>query len=292
MINFLKESTFTVKDVIMQAWTVTRDNYFSIATLCFLVFITVSTSTFMAFFMGELPTLVRVVMLLIFVLLYCIVNLSLLKYIFRLLDRQDDADIRIIDTLPTRTEIIRFLIGTVYFGISIFFVGILLLPVLYILDLILKFAVSQGIINNFYHAGKIIVNVAVAIAVLSIFFTFIRIIFFPFFIIDKHVHPFESIKFSLATTKGNFVKLLFILGGFVLIQAIVFGFFYIVVVSGFQLISYIFNYEIYSYVSLFTAIFSSFIVVPFSTALVTVAYRRMVKEYKGDEHPDILHNIV
>lgn len=291
MISYLKESTFAVKDVIMQAWVVTRDHYFSIATLCFLVFITVSTSTFMAFFMGQLHTGVRVVMLLIFILLYCIVNLSLLKYIFRLLDN-DDKEIQIIETLPTRTEIIRFLIGTVYFGISIFLVGILLLPVLYIVDLILKFAVSQGIIDDFRRAGEIIVNIAVAIAILSIFFTFIRIIFFPFFIIDKNVKPFESIKLSLATTRGNFVKLLLILLGFVVIQVVVFGFFYMVVVSGFQLIRLIFDYEIYSYVSLFTAIFSSFIVVPFSTALVTVAYRKMVNEYKGEEHPDILHNLV
>lgn len=292
MINYLKESTFAVKDIIMQAWTVTRDNYFSIATLCFLVFITVSTSTFMAFFMGELHTGVRVVMLLIFILLYCIVNLSLLKYIFRLLDHEDDTDIKIIDTLPTRLEIIRFLVGTVYFGLSIFLVGILLLPILYILDLILRFAVNQGVIDSYAQFGEIVVNIAVGIAVLSIIFTFVRIIFFPFFIIDKHVTPFESIKLSLATTKGNFIKLLLILLGFILIQVIVFGFFYLVVVSGFRLISYIFDYEIYSYVSLFTAVFTSFIVVPFSTALITVAYRKMVNEYKGEEHPDILHNLV
>jgi len=50
MIDYLKESTFAVKDVVLQAWKVTKDNYFSIATLCFLIFITASTSTFMALF--------------------------------------------------------------------------------------------------------------------------------------------------------------------------------------------------------------------------------------------------
>jgi len=53
MINYLKESTFAVQDVIMQAWKVTKENYFSIATLCFLIFLTASTSTFMAFFYGR-----------------------------------------------------------------------------------------------------------------------------------------------------------------------------------------------------------------------------------------------
>ena len=292
MIDYLKESTFAVKEVIMQAWKVTRDNYFSIATLCFLIFITASTSTFMAFFMGELNVGIRIVMLLIFVMSYCIVELCLIKYIFKLLDHESEEDITIIETLPTRREIIRFLIGTVYFGLSIFLVGILLMPVLYVLDLILKFAVSQGLIDNFTQAGKIIVNIAVAIAMLSIFFTFIRIVFFPFFIIDKHCKPFESIKLSLATTKGNFIKLLFILVGLVLVQAVVFGFFYVVVLTGFRLVNYFFDYDINQYVSLIVVVFSSFVIVPFSTAFFAVAYRKIMSEYKGDEHPDIIHNIV
>ena len=292
MIDYLKESTFAVKDVIMQAWRVTRDNYFSIATLCFLIFITASTSTFMAFFMGDLNVGIRIIMLLIFVMSYCVVELCMIKYIFRLLDHENENDIKIIDTLPTRIEIGRFLVGTVYFGISIFFVVILLMPILYILDLILKFAVNQGLINNFTFAGQIIVNIAVAIAMLSIFFTFIRIVFFPFFIIDKHSTPFESIKLSLATTKGNFIKLLFILAGLVLVQAIVFGFFYIVVLTGFRLVNYFFDYDINQYVSLIVVVFSSFVIVPFTTAFFAVAYRKIMSEYKGDEHPDIIHNLV
>jgi hypothetical protein len=292
MIDYLKESTFAVKDVIMQAWRVTRDNYFSIATLCFLIFITASTSTFMAFFMGDLNVGIRIIMLLIFVMSYCVVELCMIKYIFRLLDHESENDIKIIDTLPTRVEIGRFLVGTVYFGISIFFVVILLMPILYILDLILKFAVNQGLIDNFTFAGQIIVNIAVAIAMLSIFFTFIRIVFFPFFIIDKHSTPFESIKLSLATTKGNFIKLLFILAGLVLVQAIVFGFFYIVVLTGFRLVNYFFDYDINQYVSLIVVVFSSFVIVPFTTAFFAVAYRKIMSEYKGDEHPDIIHNLV
>ncbi|WP_379092834.1 hypothetical protein [Pedobacter sp. UC225_65] len=184
------------------------------------------------------------------------------------------------------------MIGTVYFGLSIFLVGILLMPVLYILESILKFAVSQGLIDNFTQAGKIIVNIAVAIAMLSIFFTFIRIVFFPFFIIDKHCKPFESIKLSLATTKGNFIKLLFILVGLVLVQAVVFGFFYVVVLTGFRLVNYFFDYDINQYVSLIVVVFSSFVIVPFTTAFFAVAYRKIMSEYKGDEHPDIIHNIV
>lgn len=291
MINYLKESTFAVKDVIMQAWKVTKENYFSIATLCFLIFLTASTSTFMAFFMEEVNLGIRFVMLLIFMMSYCVVELCMIKYIFKLLDTEN-ADIQIIDTLPTRAEIIKFLIATVYFGLSIFFVGILLMPVLYVLDLLLKFLVSQGIIDGYAETGKIIVNIAVGIAVLSIFFTFVRIIFFPFFIIDKHSSPFESIKLSLATTKGNFIKLLMILLGLVVVQAIVFGFFYIVILMAFKLVNQFWDYDISQYSSLIVVIFSSFVIVPFSTAFFAVAYRKIMNEYKGAEHPDIIHNIV
>jgi hypothetical protein len=291
MINYLKESTFAVKDVIMQAWKVTKENYFSIATLCFLIFLTASTSTFMAFFMEDVNLGIRIVMLLIFIMSYCVVELCMIKYMFRLLD-EENADIQIIETLPTRVEVIKFLIATVYFGVSIFLVGILLMPVLYVIDLFLKLLLNQGIIESYAATGAIIVNIAVGIAILSIFFTFIRIIFFPFFIIDKHSSPFESIKLSLATTKGNFIKLLFILLGLVVVQAIVFGFFYIVILMGFRLVNLFFDYDITQYSSLIVVVFSSFVIVPFSTAFFTVAYRKIMNDYKGDEHPDIIHNIV
>ncbi len=291
MIHYLKESTFAVKDVIMQAFNVTRENYFSIATLSFLIFLTASTSTFMAFFMEEVVIGIKIIMLLIFMTSYCVVELCMIKYIFKLLDT-DRTDIQIIETLPTRTEVAKFLIATVYFGLSIFFVGILLMPLLYILDVSLRFMVTQGIIDGYLQTGNIIVNIAVGIAVLSIFFTFIRIIFFPFFIIDKHSSPFESIKLSLATTKGNFVKLLMILLGLVTVQAIVFGFFYIVILMGFRLVNLFFDYDITQYSSLIVVLFSSFVIVPFTTAFFTVAYRKIMSEYKGVEHPDIIHNIV
>lgn len=291
MIHYLKESTFAVKDVILQAWKVTKDNYFSIATLSFLIFLTASTSTFMAFFMEEVVIGIKIIMLLIFMTSYCVVELCMIKYIFKLLDTDDD-DIQIIDTLPTRAEVIKFLIATVYFGLSIFFVGVLLMPLLFILDISLNFLVTQGVIDGYLQTGGVIVNIAVGIAVLSIFYTFIRIIFFPFFIIDKHSSPFESIKLSLATTKGNFVKLLMIFLGLVTVQGIVFGFFYVVILMGFRLVNLFFDYDITQYSSLIVVVFSSFVLVPFTTAFFAVAYRKIMSEYRGDQHPDIIHNIV
>jgi hypothetical protein len=291
MIEYLKESTFATKEVILQAWKVTRDNYFSIATLCFLIFITAVTSTLLAFFMQELHIGIKIIMLIIFALSYCVLQLCLIKYIFNLLDEKEN-EVTIIDTLPTRQQIMRFLVGTAYLGISIIFVGVLLLPVLYLIDLILKFMLHQGLIDNYKYLGKVIVNIAYYVAILSGFLIFIRVIFFPFFIIDKQCPAFESLKLSLATTKGNFIKLLFILGSLVVIQYLVYKFFEIVIIMGLRLINLLFDYDINQYVSILAIIFTSFVIVPFTTAFTTIAYRKIMSEYKGDEHPDILHNIV
>jgi hypothetical protein len=275
MINFLKESTFTVNEVIGKAWRVTYDNYFSLATLCFLIFITFTTSSLMAFFLKDVNIALRILMVFLFIVLYCTINLSLFKYILHLLDNENE-NITIVSTLPTRVQIIRFLVATFYFALCIIFVGILLYPVLFVLDPLLGFAVKLGWVGNRTEAGHVITNVSVAIAIVAIFITFIRISFFQFFIIDKQAKPFESIKYSLATTKGNFTKILLLL--------LVLGFFH--------LLSLVFNYLHWSVISLLVISLSSFIIVPLSSVALTIVYRKMMADYDGEEEPDIIHNIV
>ena len=275
MIDFLKESTFTVNEVIGKAWKVTFENYFSLATLCFLIFITLTTSSLMAFFLKDVNIGLRIIMVLIFIVLYCTVNLSLFKYIFHLLDNEEET-ITIVSTLPTRQQIIRFLIATFYFALCILFVGILLYPVLFILDPVLRYAVKLGLVADLSAAGRVVTNIAVAIAIVAIFITFIRISFFQFFIIDKQSKPWESIKYSLATTRGNFTKILLLL----------------LVLGGFHLLSLFFNYLHWSVISLIVISLSSFIVVPLSSVALTIAYRKMMGDYKGEGEPDIIHNLV
>ena len=215
-VDFLKESTFAVNDVIFKAWHVTKRNYFSIATLCFLMFITSNASGLMAFFLKDVNNGLSSLMALIFVLLYFTINLSLFKYIFHLLDDEEN-EVTIVSTLPTRVQIIRFIVATLYFTLCIIIGGIFLMPILYIIDPILRYMVQLGWVNNFQEAGNVIITVAVAIGVLAIFMIWIRISFFPFFIIDKDAKSFDSVKLSLATTRGNFTKillLLLVLGGF------------------------------------------------------------------------------
>lgn len=296
MINYLKESTFAVREVVMQAWTVTKENYFSIATLSFLIFITVSTSTFMAFFMEEVNVGIKVIMVSIFIFCYCVIELSLIKYILNLLDK-GNADILIIETLPTRSEVFRFLLATLFFGIAILVAMLFIVPILYFLlyflDWLFKYLVAQHIITAYSSTGEIIVQIAINITALTALLAFLKIIFFPFFIIDKNTSAFESIKLSLAVTKGNFLKLLLLLFAQVVIQLLVFFLFSLGFWLIFRVIGLFWNLEFFQqYSSLIVVLFTSFIMVPFTTAFLAVAYRKIMSEYKGDEHPDIIHNIV
>ncbi|MEJ5960739.1 hypothetical protein [Pedobacter immunditicola] len=262
MIEYLKESTFTVNEVIGKAWAVTKRNYFSLATLCFMMFLTSNASGMMAFFLKDVNKGLSLLMAALFVMFYFTINLSLLKYIFHLLDDEEN-DVSIVSTLPTRQQIIRFLVAMCYFMFCI--AGV------YIVVILVGFP--------FIYTGikmSVVTNVAVSIGTIAIFITWVRISFFPFFIIDRNQTPFRSIKFSLAITKGNFTKILML--------SLVLGTFYIL---------YLFlSYLQWPVISFFVNILSSFIIVPLSNVALTIAYRKMMSEYKGDEEPGIITNIV
>ncbi|WP_316765362.1 hypothetical protein [Pedobacter frigiditerrae] len=274
-IEFLKESTFAVNEVISKAWHVTKRNYFSIATLCFLMFITSNASGLMAFFLKDVNKGLSTLMALIFVLLYFTINLSLFKYIFHLLD-DEESEVTIVGTLPTRTQIIRFIVATLIFSLCIVVAAVFLMPLLFVIDPILRWMVSIGWVDSFQKAADIIIRVAVSIGLLSIFMIWVRISFFPFFIIDKNAKSFESVKLSLATTKGNFTKILLLL----------------FVLGGVYFLYLFFSYLQWPIIAFIVNMISSFIIVPLSSVALTIAYRKMMSEYKGDEHPDIIHNIV
>ncbi len=274
-IDFLKESTFAVNEVIGKAWLVTKRHYFSIATFCFLMFITSNASGLMAFFLKDVNKGLSTLMAFVFVLLYFTINLSLFKYIFHLLD-DENSEVTIVGTLPTRIQIIRFVVATLYFSVCILLAGMFLMPVLYVIDPILRYLVNHGWVDSFDQAANLIITVAVAIAIVTIFIIWIRISFFPFFIIDKKATSFQSIKLSLATTRGNFTKILLLL----------------LVLGGFYFLYLFFSYLKWPIVAFVINFFSSFIIVPLSSVALTVAYRKLVSEYKGESHPDIIHHIV
>jgi hypothetical protein len=226
------------------------------------MFITSNASGLMAFLIKDLNIGLSVLMAFFFIMMYFTINLSLLKYIFHLLD-DEEHEVSIVSTLPTRQQIIRFVVSMLYFMLVI--VGV--------------YAIVIFVAFPFIYTGiriAVVTNVAIAVGVVAIFITWVRISFFPFFIIDKNLPPFASLKFSLAITKGNFTKillLLLVLGGFYVLSLVLVG-------LQMPVLAFCVN------------ILSSFLIVPLSSVALTIAYRKMMGEYEGDAEPDIIHNIV
>lgn len=262
MIEFLKESTFAVNEVISKAWYITKRNYISIIFLSILMFSTLSLSSLISLFIKDVNPILNVLMFLIFVILYLTFNLSLFKYIFYLLDHDVD-NVRIVDTLPSKEQIVKFLLASFYFTLSILTV--------YLVVILVAFPFIYTGIKMQYITG-----IAISVGLIAIFITWIRISFFPFFIIDRDASPFMSLKLSLAITKGNFTKILILL----------------VFLAAFQVLYIFLNYIGWPFTATIVNILSSFVIVPLSTVALTIAYRQMMEEYKGDQDPEILKNII
>ncbi|MFC5283963.1 hypothetical protein [Pedobacter alpinus] len=262
MIDFLKDSTFSVNEVISKAWEITKNNYFSIALMCFLMFATLSISSLLAIFLKDINKVLNMILFVIFISSYLVCNLSLCKFIFHLLDNET-GELTLSETLPTKKQIINFLLASFYFSLSI-------LTVYVVIAMLVFPFIYTGI--NF----QLLVNLAISVGLIAILITWLRISFFPFFIIDKNASPFTSLKLSLAITKGNFFKILLLL--FVL------GFF--------QVLYLLLNYFNFTVIATFVNILSSFIIIPLSSVALTIAYRKMTDEYGSEQEPDILHNII
>lgn len=262
MIDFLKESTFAVNEVLQTAWQLLKKQYLSIAGLCFLLFITWNSSAFLAGYLGGINKGINILMALVFILLYFGLQLTLFKYTLRVIDLGGE-DVSIRNSMPTKKQVLKFLLATFYFFLVIVFVyslmAILIFPFIY-----------TGLKMGF------LIQVATSLGIIAIFITWIRISFFPFFIIDREANPFQSIRFSLAITRGNFTRLLLLLGFFALFHAL----------------SIYLNYRDLPVMASLVSIVSSFFVVPLSSVALGVAYRNMMNEYKGDQDPDIIHNIL
>lgn len=262
MIDFLKESTFAVNDVIQTAWNILKKEYLSIAGIGLLMFITWNLSSLLAIYISEINRGIDLLMALTFIIIYVTLQLTLFKYILKILDEKD-TEVTVLNSLPTRRQIVTFLIGTLFFILCIMLVyvliGVLLLPFVY-----------TGI------DVSVIAQIAISLGVVGMLITWIRISFFPFFIIDRDTWPFQSIRFSLAITRGNFTKLLLLLIFFAI----------------FHLLTLYLNYKEYYAFSAVVSIINSFLIVPLSSVALAVAYRKMMDEYQGDADPDIIHNII
>jgi hypothetical protein len=262
MIDFLKESTFAVKDVIQSARGVLQRYYFSIVGLCLLLFLIPTLSRVLANLLDDINPLLKVFFLLIFVLTYFGFQLTIIKYIFHALDKEEN-EVSFMKATPSTKEVIDFFLGSLSFLICC----VLILAAFSLVGLPL---VYLGV------SKEDAVTIAISIATLMIFFASVRVVFFPYFIIDRQVNPLRALRLSLAITRGNFTKILLLLSFF--------AFFHI-------LYLYLEFYEYFG-LSLTVLFINSFFVIPLSSVALAVAYRGMMSEYTGDQDPDVMDNII
>jgi len=262
MIQFLKDSTFAVNDVINRAWEVLKKHYFSIAGLCLLLFLTSNASGILSFYFRDVNLILSAFMLIIFATLYFGIQLALFKYIFHVVD-DDKQQVSLREAWPTTKEISYFFVAMVSLVIMVLLgfaiLGIIIMPVIYIY-------------NNIEHG----VNLFAVLSIIFLISFMMRVAFYPFFIIDRHEKPFKAIRLSFAITRGNFFKLLLLL----------------IFLTILHLLSIYFNYRAFPILSAMLSLLNSFLVVPLSSVAVALAYRQMMKEYKGTDDPTFIKNII
>ncbi|MGB4776202.1 MAG: hypothetical protein WBP45_13590 [Daejeonella sp.] len=333
MIEFLKESTFAVNDVINKSWKILYKNYRNIAGLCLSMFLVIWMSAFLSSFSNKKFSILNFIMLLLFVVIYFGLQLTLFKYILHIISEIDKdeenfkekfkgflkhnilkmlinlivpfAFIFIMSVLTSYFElnalwpqIITVLIGLAFVVIRLWnqikpfilnisrfwptkrhFANFLIASLYAALVSLITFIVITIIFFPLVFLGirpDQLVNISIPVGVILTAIVIIRISFFPFFILDLDLTPFKSIKFSLAVTKGNFTRLLFLFGIIIIVQFI----------GG-----YYQNKEYY-FLTLSISVVYSFLLIPLASVSTAVAYRQMINEYHGDANPEIMQYII
>jgi len=261
MIEFLKESTFAVNEVIGRSWDLLKKHYFAIAGLCFLLFITSNTSGILAFYFSEVNPFLSVFMAFLFVILYFGAQLTLFKYIFTLIDKREAVKLR--DAIPSTKELLYFFTGMVSIA--------LLALLFYLVISVVAFPLVYANIEV-----SLMVNIARLVSAAVIFLFLLRVAFYPFFIIERQAEPFRALRLSFALTRGNVTKLLLILAFFAILH----------------LLYLYFNYTGYPMVSTALSLLNSFLVAPLSSVVIAVAYRNMMDDYHGGDDPEVMKNII
>lgn len=261
MIQFLKASTFAVNEVISRSWGLLKQHYFSIAGLCFLLFLTSNTSGILAFYFSQVNRFLSVFMALLFVVLYFGAQLTLFKYTLAVADKKEKTSL--MDAIPGTKELRYFFVGMLSVA--------LLALLFYLVVSVLAFPLIYAGIDV-----ALMVSVARMLSAVIIFVFLLRVAFFPFFIIGQGAGPFRALRLSFALTRGNVTRLLLILVFFAILH----------------LLYVYFNYAGYPMVSTALSLVNSFLVGPLSSVVVTLAYRDMMADYHGGDNPEVMKHIL
>lgn len=263
MLQDLKNSTFKANDVFLRAVSVLRKHYFSIAGLCFLLFITSNLSSYLAFSLQDtLSFSVRALLCLLFLILFFGTQLVLIKRAIFLARGGQHSLLK--NYIPTTKQFLSFLSGFVVYSV--------LLGVVYLLTSALTFPlVYMGI-----SIETMSFEVNPFLTGLIMLFVLMRITFFPYFIVDKEFSLWRSFRMSLALTRGNVMKLFFLV--------LALGTTYLLQVSC-EYFSYFILAKLFSFIN-------TFVVIPSVSIVMAMAYNDMMDEYTGGDDPELLKNII
>ena len=263
MIQYLKESTFKANEVFLRAVRILRSHYFSIAGLCFLLFVTNNLSSFLAmYFKDSATSTVKVLLLMFFLTLFFSLQLVLIKRALSLVTQHEKFTF--MDYFPTTKQFISFIVGL----LSAIFISVVVACLVYVLCFpLLYLGISMDRVMFEIHP--------LLTGIISIYII-LRTMFFPFFILDKNFSVFKSYRFSLAMTKDNVLRLILIL----LIVSLTFLL---------QLGAEFLGYNILARV---LSIVNSFVIIPSVSLVLSIVYSDMIREYKGEEDPEFLKNII
>jgi len=263
MLQYLKQSTFKANEVFMKAIGLLKSHYFSIAGLCFLLFITSSLSSYLAFTLAEASGgVVKGLLCFVFVTLFFGTQLVLIKRALLLARGVEHADLK--DYIPSAKQFVNFLMGFILYSF--------LLGIVYLLSSLLSFP----LLYLGADMETLSMEVNPFLTGLIMMFVLLRITFFPYFIVDKKYNLFRACRLSIALTKGNVLNLLLLL--------FVVGTAYMLQVS-FEYLGYFIIAKIFSAIN-------TFVIIPSVSLVMATAYHNMMKDYKGGDDPQLLKNII
>lgn len=171
MIQFLKESTFAVNEVLSKSIQILKGHYFSIGGLLLSIFLLFVVAHELTFYLEMSSILIKIPLMLLFAVTLLGLQLFLFKYILNLLDHKEHVGV--VKTWPSWSELFIFLGGIVLFTLS----SLLILVV----AMIVCFPLIYMGIDTEVVSFEIVPNVA---AILS-FFILLRISFSHFLSLIK-----------------------------------------------------------------------------------------------------------
>lgn len=239
-------SDFAISGVFGKATKVLQEHYWGIALVNVCMFVVVGLSSTLAPYFRDESEVLSIVLALLFILLYATLGLSLFKIILTILNHEKKPNR--MDYLPSFEELVRYLLAVLFLLLLAIGLAVVILVVAFPL-------VYTGI------DVSTVLSMGAGISGLVLFVFFLRVAFYPFFILDQRIGAWASIKASYSITKNYIFKITLVVLLFVLIHVLQ-G--YVAMIWG-------------ASAGAVVGVLNAFFITPFYVVTLGVAYKRMLR---------------